>query len=154
MNITSKLVHWAADECVRQQSGEKSVAHMIDAVLWINGGYRSTWVESLLKLAELVEPEKNKYGFRRQPVTIGGTVVPVYEFEEKLMRLCGWAAINQITPDEWYQEFEALHPFNDGNGRIGAIIYNYLKGNDENSMKVPPPYEGNTPNHYESPMID
>ena len=38
-----------------------------------------------------------------------------------------------ITPEEFYQEFESIHPGIDGNGRVGCILYNFLRG----SMNIP-----------------
>lgn len=141
MEITMELLTWAAAECKRQQSGEDSVPRMVEATLYCYTDMRETWVQTLLKLAEIVEPVKNVYGFRRQPVTIRGKVIPAYDnFYEHMEFLCGEAAVYGITPEEWYQEFETLHPFNDGNGRVGAIMYNYLRGSELNEMVVPPDY--------------
>ena len=138
------LINWCADECERQQSGEKSVARMVEAFLYCNkddNDVRETWVRLVQRLGEIVEPEKNVFGFRRQPVTIHGEVIPVFDFYEKMERLCGYAAVYQITPEEWYQEFQTLHPFNDGNGRVGAIMYNYLLGSSQDKLLVPPKYQ-------------
>jgi fido (protein-threonine AMPylation protein) len=33
-----------------------------------------------------------------------------------------------MTPEQAYYEFEIIHPFRDGNGRTGKIIYNWLMG--------------------------
>lgn len=34
-----------------------------------------------------------------------------------------------LTPVEFYHEFERIHPFADGNGRVGAILFNIMTGN-------------------------
>jgi fido (protein-threonine AMPylation protein) len=45
-----------------------------------------------------------------------------------------------VSASEFYQEFETLHPFNDGNGRVGAILFNLLNGTLSDPI-VPPPYK-------------
>lgn len=37
------------------------------------------------------------------------------------------AAQDRVTPEEFYFYFEEIHPWDDGNGRVGTILFNYLK---------------------------
>lgn len=38
------------------------------------------------------------------------------------------AHIPNMTPNEFYVEFQLIHPFKDGNGRVGKILFNWLNG--------------------------
>jgi len=39
-----------------------------------------------------------------------------------------YAAAHDGTPAEAYREFQEIHPFRDGNGRVGKIVFNLLNG--------------------------
>lgn len=51
------------------------------------------------------------------------------------------ANMDDITPADFYQEFERIHPYQDGNGRVGSLLYNILIGTIHNPIH-PPVYTG------------
>ena len=138
--LTLNEIRFCAEECKRQQSGETSVYNMCEAFSYVSGllfcieepDYK--WrVERVLDAARFVEPEKNLEGFRKQPVTVKGTVIPVQDFQRKLELLFEYVS----DPTEWYKEFQLVHPFNDGNGRVGSLFFNFLSGTLKNPVAPP-----------------
>lgn len=86
---------------------------------------------SIEYLGELVERSLNQGGFRQVNVRIGSKIFPrPEEVEHRLGKLL---AFRNISPLEFYIEFEEIHPFADGNGRVGKILLNWLN----NSMLAP-----------------
>src|SRR5271157_293690 len=121
-----RIVRFCSEECDRQRSGEISVANMFDAWMWVIGTKPAVSVQTILKIGAMVEPQLNKHGFRTVPVRIVHDIRKVVDFERVLTTLCE----SPLTSDasEFFREFEMVHPFVDGNGRTGAILYNSMLG--------------------------
>ena len=112
-------------------------------------------LEWICRLAKLVEPHTNGK-FRDGPVTfwdedtgnwepINGSLAAEL-IPRALDSLVGSLKIfgGTVLADEFYQEFETIHPFYDGNGRVGNIIWRWLMDNEIGEkaweLENPPPF--------------
>jgi hypothetical protein len=135
------VIKFAAEECERQRvTSPLKVWHYVEA--WHDAMHA---YEELLRLGPSIVPpglshdfiqrlaarterEKNKAGEYR------GYFAGVHRFDspppqEVRARMDKWLEmLDNMTPEEAYKEFEEIHPFRDGNGRVGKIIFNWLKG--------------------------
>jgi hypothetical protein len=126
--ITPHVVMWAAEECRLQGSGELSVAWLVEGWRWAHRRRnRPITLGMVLALGEIVEPRWNKRGLRQCNVQVGGSVKMDWSMvPDHLDRLI--EAQGRLSPGLWFREYEEVHPFRDGNGRTGSILYNVLNG--------------------------
>jgi hypothetical protein len=139
MALDLQIIRFAARECELQGSGEMSVAWMLNA--WDFAQYVTRKGGSLtqsivLHLGALIEPRKNARGFRTCPVSIGHDLL---DNQRVVPHQIETLVVNQdfMKPAEFFKEFETIHPFVDGNGRTGAILYNWLNGSLDNPVWPP-----------------
>jgi len=132
------VTRWAAAECARQESGELSVAWMVEA--WVHARKRqlsSPTMGDVVTLGIRVDPARNHAGFRTTPVRVGETTLAWNTVVAGVRQVVdNWGV---LEAGEVYLLFEETHPFNDGNGRVGSILYNWHRGSLAHPV-APPDY--------------
>lgn len=156
MNLVA-VANACAVECVRQKVGLREVGYLLNAYDWL-ADKNTTWgmffsgpmpldISDFDILGATVEPQKNRRGFRNTPVTFqnGGSSCHPQRIREKMTDL-----VNLINngrddykehPETFARrvtaEFLWIHPFNDGNGRVGFMLWNYLMETLDNPVALP-----------------
>ena len=135
------------------------VEWMTDAWTWAQKAAddRRPTVEDVLFLAARIEPVLNLRGFRTADVWIGGhagadprdvpaRVERLWSFVDQVLPEQGRAPSDEeMTADDFYLEFEDIHPFADGNGRVGKVLHNWLLGTLDNPVLVYDYFGGGNP---------
>lgn len=132
--ITPWAVNYAAQECHWQQSGEMSVAWMVEG--WRRAHrlrFQLIKLRDVLELGRLVEPRYNFNGLREVDVRVGSDTKTPWEhvpgdLDELLLSQPAAGKATEEEATEWFRQYEEIHPWRDGNGRTGSILYNWLRG--------------------------
>ena len=145
--MTLKVVRFCAEEVERQGDGPIEVWWMVEA--WEDAQrlhpVRGPILNAMMiqRWGHLIERERNRDGCWRQGfVRVGDRRPPA---PQELPTLMGrWLDnLRDMTPEEAYREFEMIHPFIDGNGRTGKVIYNWLRGTLDDPQ-MPPNFFGSS----------
>ena len=143
--MTLQQIEFCAKECQRQRSGELSVFNMARALHYVED-YPSVTrfvdlsvsgkIEIVRSLAYIVEPEKNQFGYRTVAVHFANFsfAIPAENIPRAMETL--FEASNELDATEIYREFQKIHPFLDGNGRVASLLYN-LKNNTLDRPEAP-----------------
>lgn len=140
--ITLEIVRFCAIECEHQGSGELSVYNMVNAWDWAQTQAQqgNPTLSDVEHLGMLVEPKWNKPGFRTVDVRVGWDVkIPWYDVPKAMNDLILGLEADMYAPEQFFWEYEQIHPWRDGNGRSGAILFSWLSDTLEHP-KWPPNY--------------
>lgn len=141
-NLSEKqmaVVDFCAGECHRQKSGALSVYWMCTTYNRAAELGDKFSVDYVLELAALIEPAVNRGGFRTTPVTFSTADMSVVLGAENVAGQVESLVTHGdlLSALEFYVYFEEIHPFADGNGREGAILYN-VRGGTMDAPRLPP----------------
>lgn len=112
-------------------------------------------LQDVLNMGALVEPFENKAGFRTsniyirgelagtKPIDIPRAMLRLFEGVGDVEPVTGKNSPKGMTADEFYLEYEHIHPFGDGNGRTGKIVWNWLMGTLDDPMLIDDYFGGN-----------
>jgi hypothetical protein len=155
------VVDYIISECDRQHTKNYGdFAYALDWAVYIQSdsefwrwcGDKVDMMRIVSYLGNLVEPDRNTYKgdtdtFRTSHVGFmhGGSAAPAGEVRFRMQR---WAFHADSIVNNFYRcsdddanalvkSFLDIHPFEDGNGRIGSILWNLFTGNLENPEPLP-----------------
>jgi len=137
MKFTRDQITFAAAEVERQLASAAEVPWFLAGMeIAINSGMNYPTMDLILDIWAEVQ-NQNIGRFRNTPVTFasGGSSANHEEIHRLVTNLIAHGDV--LSPKEWVREFVWIHPFFDGNGRMGAILFNLLNGTLDNPLPLP-----------------
>ena len=146
-----EIIRYCVEEVRRQRDTDAHIIHMVRAWAYAIEKFDTApkiTPRLIARLGTLVSPLKNPNGFRQCQVVIGEQSTPSWQEVPRLIGvLCAPATLSSLSPQQLYVEFEQIHPFRDGNGRVGKILLCWKAGelDDPFSVKIPNPWNIQNP---------
>lgn len=155
------IVDFCAEEVRRQQDSPVAVSWMIQAweYAWTYASKHKDLTPNFVETLGSIVSDRNLHGFRQTNVRVGWDVKMEWELVPRsIENLCEeWnsglivegthkAIEGPVSPAALlYYKFEEIHPFRDGNGRTGKILYNFVRGT-LTKPEFPPDFYGGVAN--------
>lgn len=139
--MNAQVKEWCREQCIMQHATtEQDFAGMEGAWYYAISNCQAgpLAIDDITWMALLIDPIANPNGeFRMGPAVFmgGGSAADAEDIRRYLAFLMD--SVYSLTPEEIYRELMWIHPFKDGNGRVGALVYNWLNGTLAEPVNAP-----------------
>ena len=113
----------------------KEVRNSIEAFNLLRRGKFKLNQHQIINLHKLlVDGLRINTGYKKVNIVVNNkTTTPVGEVRHEMNELLKWWKKNKkskrhplVMAADWHQRFESIHPFEDGNGRVGRLLFNFI----------------------------